>query len=56
MRAKELTWSADNGWTVDLGECDRADLVLYFGARRALADSARFDELRKIFPNANIVG
>lgn len=56
MRAKELTWSAAQAWTGDLSECDSTDLVLYFGARRALADKARFDELHTIFPKAVIVG
>ena len=56
MRAKELTWSAARAWTGDLSECDSTDLVLYFGARRALADKARFDELHTIFPKADIVG
>jgi hypothetical protein len=56
MRAKEFAWSSGKNWTGDLSESDRTGLVLYFGARRALADKARFDELRKIFPNAHILG
>ncbi len=56
MRAKEVTWSAGGGWDGDLSERDSANLVLYFGARRALADKARFEELHKTFPNADIVG
>jgi hypothetical protein len=56
MRAKEVTWNAGSGWDGDLSERDSANLVLYFGARRTLADKARFEELHKTFPNADIVG
>ena len=56
MRAKELSWSAARAWSGDLSESESSGLVLYFGARRALANTARFEELRKIFPNAHILG
>jgi len=56
MRASELTWSTAETWKGDQIESDSVDLVLYFGARRTLAEKARFDELRKIFPNAHVLG
>lgn len=56
MRAREFTWSATNAWTGNQSERDNADLVLYFGARRALADKARYEELRTTFPNAHVLG
>ena len=56
MRARELSWSATEAWNGDQIGGNRADLVLYFGARRALAEKTRFDELREIFPNAHVLG
>lgn len=56
MRASELSWSAIDSWKGDQHENNNANLVLYFGARRALADKARFEELRKIFPKAHVLG
>ena len=56
MRVAELSWSAAGGW-VDAPE-GRADtnLVLFFGARQALADGDRYQELRAMFPNAHVLG
>ncbi len=56
MRACEFAWSATEAWKADLRESSEANLVLYFGTRRVLADKARFDELRKIFPKAHLLG
>jgi hypothetical protein len=56
MRASELSWSATEAWKGDQTKSHSANLVLYFGARRALAEQARFDELREIFPKAHILG
>jgi hypothetical protein len=33
-----------------------ADLVIYFGTRAALADGARYNELRASFPKAHLIG
>ena len=56
MRADEFSWSATEAWTCEQRESSDANLVLYFGARRVLADKVRFDELRKIFPKAHLLG
>ena len=56
MRANELSWSPTEAWKGDQTESNSANLVLYFGARRALAEKTRFDELRKIFPKAHVLG
>jgi hypothetical protein len=56
MLIEELHWSARNGWKRRSDAIGGADLVLYFGERGALRDSARFDELRQFYPNAHIVG
>lgn len=56
MRASKFSWDANESWHGDLGERESADLVLYFGTRHALADHARFRELRQIFPKAYVLG
>ncbi len=53
MRAVSLHWKNGQGWNQEPG---KADLILYFGAREALADGARFNELRETFSGAHIVG
>src|SRR6478752_2576721 len=56
MRTHELSWSATHGWRVAGADFAGADLVLYFGLRPALADGARYRELRAMFAKAHIVG
>jgi hypothetical protein len=55
MRADQLSWTEATGWRApdDFGG---ADLVLFFGTRPALADGARYDELRRLCPRARILG
>ncbi|MGP0091429.1 MAG: FIST signal transduction protein [Xanthobacteraceae bacterium] len=55
MRAEQLHWSEPAGWHRG-DSVSNADLVLYFGARGALADGTRFHELRSMFPEARILG
>src|SRR5205085_11057455 len=54
MQVEEFCWSETSGWTV-AGD-GATDLILYFGTRDALADGARYRELRQRFPGAHIVG
>jgi len=56
MQVGELSWSATEAWNGDRIESNSASLVLYFGARHALAEKARFDDLRKMFPKAHVLG
>jgi hypothetical protein len=56
MRTHQLSWSAAQGWRADGADFAQATLVLYFGLRSALADGARFRELREMFPKAHVVG
>lgn len=56
MRARQFVWSAAAGWSGDDADRERTDLVIYFGNRRALADAARFSELRAKFTKACILG
>ena len=46
MQTHQLTWSAAGGWRSSGAAQTDADLVLYFGLRSALADGARYRELR----------
>src|SRR5471032_308772 len=56
MRTHELRWSATQGWRAIDPDFTGADLVLYFGPRPALADGARYQELRAMFARAHVVG
>jgi hypothetical protein len=56
MQTHQLTWSAAGGWRSSGAAQTDADLVLYFGLRSALADGARYRELRGMFGKAHVVG
>lgn len=56
MRTHQLSWNAASGWRATSADCDSADLVLYFGLRSALADGARYRELRGMFAKAHLIG
>ena len=56
MRTHQLSWSAASGWHATAPDFASADLVLYFGLRSALADGARYRELRATFAKAHVVG
>src|SRR5579872_3098732 len=56
MRVVAFSWNKSAGWTPPPGDSADFDLVFFFGARRTLASSARYDELRAMFPKAHIVG
>jgi hypothetical protein len=56
MRVAQLSWNENAGWTAGAGDRANADLVFFFGARRALACGARYHELRAMFPAAHILG
>jgi len=55
MRAQEIVWRETEGWS-RTGAAADAGVVLYFGARQTLADGARYNELRTLYPNARIIG
>jgi hypothetical protein len=56
MRTQQILWNNRTGWTAAKTELGEASLVLYFGARETLACGARYEELRRMFPQAKIVG
>lgn len=55
MRVQQLSWSEAVGWGASAQRLG-ANLVLYFGTRRALTCGARYRELRAMYPDAHIVG
>jgi hypothetical protein len=56
MRVAQLSWSETAGWAVTPGERADANLVFFFGTRKALACGARYQELRTMYPGAHILG
>lgn len=56
MRVAQLSWSTTGGWVGAPVERDATDLVFFFGTRRTLACGARYQELRRMFPRAHIMG
>jgi hypothetical protein len=56
MRAEQVSWGKAAGWARDSKILDKTNLVLYFGSREALANGARYEELRKMFPGAHVIG
>ncbi len=59
MRVAQLSWSETAGWASapgDRANATNANLVFFFGARRALACGERYRELRAMFADAHILG
>ncbi len=56
MRVQQIIWTKRLGWTPGGGALSAESLVLYFGSRDALACGARYEELRRMFPTAHILG
>jgi hypothetical protein len=56
MDADQLSWAETSGWRGGNGNGSRAGLVLFFGARQALACGSRYREMRAMFPHAHILG
>lgn len=56
MRVAQLSWGETAGWTGVQGDRGAADLVFFFGSRKALTCGARYQELRAMFPDAHILG
>jgi hypothetical protein len=56
MQSHQISWSRRSGWTPINANPEDISLVFYFGTRQMLACAQRFDELRKTFPGAHILG
>jgi hypothetical protein len=55
MRVQQLSWSETVGWSASEQRIG-ANLLFYFGTRRALTCGTRYRELRAMYPDAHIVG
>lgn len=55
MRTQQITWK-NGAWTPGTGALEETSLVFYFGSRQSLSCGARYDDLRRMFPSAHIVG
>ena len=56
MRVSRLFWTEAAGWGAVSAPLADADLVLYFGSRRILAGEGPFRDLKRMFPQAHVVG
>lgn len=59
MLIAQKQWTVTTGWTVTGPAADpltSAQLVIFFGAREALADPAILDALRSMYPDAFLLG
>ena len=56
MRAESLSWDETTGWRPTAANLSKPELIIYFSSRQALADGARFEELRAMFPGATLMG
>jgi hypothetical protein len=56
MHSQQIIWNSRSGWQPQPVGSKDSSLVLYFGARQALASGERYDELRRAFPDAHILG
>ena len=56
MRTRQIVWNSKSGWTASATAMGEPSLVLYFGTREALASGERYEELRRMFPRAHVLG
>jgi len=56
MRTRPIVWNSKSGWTASATTRGEPSLVLYFGTREALASGERYEELRRMFPRAHVLG
>jgi hypothetical protein len=58
MKIEQQYWTASDGWkNLSASQLDgKASMVLVFGARAALGDASRMNEIRARYPGAPVVG
>jgi hypothetical protein len=56
MKAQSVRWRESSGWSELPAWIGNVSLVVYFGTTQKLSDSKPYDELRKILPQADILG
>lgn len=57
MKTEQKRWTKETGWKslTDAGLAKKAQLVIVFGGVDVVADKARFDEVRAMYPEANVL-
>ena len=57
MKIQQNIWEPESSWEVFGKEVNLTpQIVLFFGNKTALTDRARYDELRKMYPDAILIG
>ncbi|KAA3605878.1 MAG: hypothetical protein DWQ06_03165 [Calditrichaeota bacterium] len=58
MKLEQLLWTEQNGWQNESPEksVENPQLVLYFGSTGVLESGERYDDLKKRYPNSNLIG
>jgi hypothetical protein len=56
MQIEAERWTSSGGWSRRPGELRGAQLVLAFGSTRVCEDAALFDDVRAMYPGAEIIG
>lgn len=56
MRMQQVVWNHRTGWKMPPAAPSATSFVVYFGTRDALASGERYEELRRMFPAAHILG
>jgi hypothetical protein len=56
LRAHNLSWTADTGWTPVANTATKPGFVLFFGERNSLESGERFFELKAMHPKAIVLG
>jgi hypothetical protein len=56
MQVAKLLWTEAAGWSGPARAIAGANLVLYFGTRQVLANEERYRDLKRMFPQAHVVG
>ncbi len=55
MKIQQNTWTNDTGWKNTNGGHAEKSLVLAFGNRYILEDPTRYEEIRSMYPNSDII-
>ncbi len=55
MKIQQNTWTANSGWEQEVSPNETQTLVLAFGNRYVLEDANRFEEIKTMYPNSDIV-
>ncbi len=56
MKVEQRNWKSDNGWqTISEATVSNPQFILVFGSREQLSNAERYNELKNLYPNSDIV-